>query len=332
MGPEETARLCELVQTAVAARRRLESEDGIGRRLSHRLISDIRAGDVAEQRLVRGHERLVTYLVGKICRQMAGAHVDPGDALQAGWFGFIDGIRRYDPGRKVALSTFVNYYIREQVLKVFRDAPQLSGAYGGDLHVMLRQYADYLERMNGRPPHADELSELWNRATVARYLSIEAGRPGAANLEPDQLRERAEHTVRSRGLWLTPERVSQVMARNEQMESLHRPLGDDERGATAADLVTSGLSAEDEVLGAVERAEQDRAIDAALARLGSQGGEDLAFLLTHHFGLKGNPPESIEVVAAAMGIHPQRAKQRLEYALIRLRTSAELRQLLVGAS
>lgn len=336
MGTEETARLCEVVQQAVAARRRLENDAELPRRLRNQLTSDVRAGDIAELWLVRGHERLVTYLVGKLSRQMQATRVEAADALQAGWVGFIDAIRRYDPARGVALSTFVNYYIKEQVLKVFRDAPGLSGAHGGDLFVAVRQYADYLERHEGRPPGAAELSELWNRATVARYCAIEAGRPGGEDLSPEEIRELAEATVRRRGLWLTPERMAQVLLRNELTESLDRPLGDDERGSFGADLLTSGVSAEDEVVAADERAAAEKAqaaaIEAALGRLEDLGGKDLAYLVIHHFGLSGNPPESIEVVAAAMGIHPQQAKRQLEYALVRLRSSADLRQLMVEAS
>jgi RNA polymerase primary sigma factor len=324
----ETAALCRRVRQGIQAQQALQEGAGrFGRRDRDRLERIVNAGRWAEATLLRKHARLVSYLVAKVSRELPGARVEADDALQAGSLGFLEAIRRFDPDRGVRLSTFAAYYVRELVLRLHRDAPMLSGAYGGDLFVGLKRYAEYLETSLGRPPTPEELSQLWNQAIVARYSVIESGKPGGQGLSEEQLEEKATRIVRNRGLWLGPDRVAQIMGRSQVPISLEASTYETDGKTSIAETVTTGRSAEDDIVDAEYQASLEKACATVLQHLASIS-ENMASVVIWFFGLQNNPPLPIPLIAETLGVSAGEVKRMLDQALEMMASYKELREMI----
>lgn len=77
------------------------------RRLRH-LVLD---GERALLELVEGNLRLVVHVARRFYRDGAYHHLEFHDLLQSGVRGLVEGLERFDPRRKVRLSTYVYYWI-----------------------------------------------------------------------------------------------------------------------------------------------------------------------------------------------------------------------------
>lgn len=320
--------LCRSVQLGLQAAKALEAlPDNADQRHRTRLEHAVKTGRAAQDQLVRQNMRLIMVLVTKLSPRIRGNRIDFDDALQAGAIGFLAGVERYDPERPTRLSTFVAFHIREALLRLHRDAPLLSGAYGGDLYIQIKDYHDYLETALGRKPNYDELADLWNRAIVARYITIEGGRRYAENVSEDELRERALKTVRSRGLWLTPEHVGAILVRNESVVSLNAPVVLNDGGSAT---IGDQIPVMSEIDGAeIAESDQDHAgalsaaIGAVLQRLQAHD-ENLPTIIAWHYGLNGVQPMDIAQIAAALNLKQTKVKSLLAVGLEMMASYREL--------
>ncbi|MHB1784275.1 MAG: sigma-70 family RNA polymerase sigma factor [Acidimicrobiales bacterium] len=329
---ERTAELCRLSDIGAKSRIALGSSAKHSERARRAYEEAIAAGFDAERQLVEGHFPLVARLVSISASGLYSVRVERDDLLQVGLAAFLRACRRFDPGRGTKLSTFVAYYIKEAVRDAYTASSDFSGAYGGDLAVALRPYVLWLEEDLGRHPRPEEIAAAWNDAVVTRYSAGVTSTPGWKDASSAEIRTEAERRVRSRGLLLNPEWVSQILRRNESMVRIDPQL--DETGAAFGSVAHP--SAEEEAL---ERIDEEHARTLQAERLEAVGKalEELLPLIERQvvvllFGLGGARPMTQDQVAKHFGIRDGRGVAGvLASALSRLAGSELLQQLAGGA-
>lgn len=327
--------LCRQVRHGVAAQKELEERSKSGTALDPKtartLEGAVRAARYAEAALVRENMALIVSLATKISRRVPGVRVERDDVLQAATLGFLIGLRHFDPDKGFRLSTFVAFHVKEYVLRLYRDAPIVSGSYGGELAVGLRRLIAAIELETGSTPTAEQLAEAWNHAMTLRFAAMAAGAYEAQygeEVEYDEALERGRNRVVERGIMLTPERVRAVLARAQGAESLDRPWHGDEDDATLADAVSDGVSAEDAAAARIESDERRHQIAEMFERIGTNPHTKFALeLLTRRFGLGGRPPESVEEIARSHKKSVAEVNEMLEHALTLLRQVPDVIQM-----
>jgi RNA polymerase nonessential primary-like sigma factor len=113
-------------------------------------------------------------------------------------------------------------------------------------------------------------------------------------------------------------RLDDDLARIEmlaQLESMDRPIGDGLD--TLGTLVACDDEAPDDA--AERRVTSDR-VDALLEHLDKTS----AYAVAARFGLRGHDPATFATIAAELGVTPQAVRRRVERAMVKLRTHAEL--------
>lgn len=329
---ERTAELCRLSGVGAKARIALGSSATHSARARRSYEEAIAAGHEAERQLVEGHFPLVARLVSIASSGLYSARVERDDLLQVGLAAFLRACQRFDPGRGTKLSTFAAYYVKEAVRDTYSASSDFSGSYGGDLAVALRPYVVWLEEDLGRRPRPEEITAAWNDAVVTRYSAGVTSTPEWQHASPVEIRTEAERRVRSRGLLLNPEWVSQILRRNEAMVRIDPQL--DETGAAFGS--SAHPSAEEEALELLEAEEQVKhqqekleAVTQALEELLPATERQVVILL---FGLGGRQPMTQDQVAKYFGIRDGRGVAGvLASALSRLAGSELLQQLAGGA-
>lgn len=317
----ESGDLCLIYQRGLEAERRIAKGEFSSERERGGLEAIASAGRRAARKLTTDNFGLILKLVDLSCYGLVDGRVPSDDLIQCGVLGFRQGCSRFDPSRGIQLSTFVQYWIREAVRNAYRDDAGISGIHGGDLAISLKGYSDFLEREQGsaRP---EEVADLWNSTTVARYAAILAAKPSNAGVDDETIAARAESLVRRRGLWLTPERVLDAQRRLTQVASLDAPTEED--GETVGELITTGESVEDSVIDALDAAKREEEVEEALASALDQRSY---LVVRMYFGLGLPSGMTHGEIAREMNITPAAAKRALEAALIALREHPALRAL-----
>ncbi|MHB1783099.1 MAG: sigma-70 RNA polymerase sigma factor region 4 domain-containing protein, partial [Acidimicrobiales bacterium] len=181
-------------------------------------------------------------------------------------------------------------------------------------------------------PRPEEIAAAWNDAVVTRYSAGVTSTPGWKDASSAEIRTEAERRVRSRGLLLNPEWVSQILRRNESMVRIDPQL--DETGAAFGSVAHP--SAEDEALERIDE-EQARTLQAERLEAVEKALEELLPLIERQvvvllFGLGGARAMTQDQVAKHFGIRDGRGVARvLASALSRLAGSELLQQLAGGA-
>ncbi len=152
----------------------------------------------------------------------------------------------------------------------------------------------------------------WIRQSIQRGLEASAGTIRIPGHRTRELRTAMAATVTS-GSRLDDDLAMIDML--SQLESMDRPIGDGPD--TLGTLVASGDEGPDET---AERRIEREHVDALLEHL-----DDIsAFAVAARFGLRGRAPATYATIADELGVTPQAVRRRVERAIVKLRTHAEL--------
>ena len=161
-----------------------------------------RAGQRAYEKLIKCNLRLVVSVAKKFSGRMRRSEML--DLVQEGNLGLAHGIKKFDPERGYALSTYVYWWIRQSVSR----------------------YLSCSDRVIRLPSHAVEmLAKL--RAWTPKFQEIHGRRPS--------IEECAEYCKTS------PERLQIYIDHGNDSISLDNKCGKDADGSTLLELMTDGI-------------------------------------------------------------------------------------------
>ena len=161
----------------------------------------VKVGQRAYHKLINCNLRLVVTIAKRYAPH--ARRTEMFDIVQEGNMGLAHGIKKFDPERGYALSTYVYWWIRQSITR----------------------YLSCNDRMIRLPSHAVEMmSKL--RAWKPKFYAIHGRYP---NLE-----ESAEHCK------TTPERLRDYLERSEDAMSLDRVLNNTDGDVTLMDGITDG--------------------------------------------------------------------------------------------
>ena len=161
-----------------------------------------RAGQRAYEKLIKCNLRLVVSVAKKFSGRMKRSEML--DLVQEGNLGLAHGIKKFDPERGYALSTYVYWWIRQSVSR----------------------YLSCSDRVIRLPSHAVEmLAKL--RAWTPKFQEIHGRRPS--------IEECAEYCKTS------PERLQIYIDHGNDSISLDNKCGKDSDGSTLIELMTDGI-------------------------------------------------------------------------------------------
>ena len=149
--------LTEAVKRGRMAQRKLQTGKSIGKIQAKKLQESIEAGRSAREDLVRANARLVI----SIAKRYQNLGLPLMDLIQEGNIGLMRAIDRFEPSRRLRLSTYATWWVRQAINRAVANqgrAIRLPAYLQDRLHKMYRVSQD-LEQTLGRTPNDDELAD-----------------------------------------------------------------------------------------------------------------------------------------------------------------------------
>ena len=119
----------------------------------------IKVGKRAYQKLINCNLRLVVSIAKRYT--LRSRRTEMFDIVQEGNIGLAHGIKKFDPERGYALSTYVYWWIRQAISRYlsYNDRMIRIPSHAGEILMKLRQWAPQFELSHGRPPTLEESAE-----------------------------------------------------------------------------------------------------------------------------------------------------------------------------
>jgi RNA polymerase nonessential primary-like sigma factor len=234
-------------------------------------------GQRAYQKLINCNLRLVVSIAKRYVPRARRTELF--DIVQEGNIGLAHGVKKFDPERGYALSTYVYWWIRQAITR----------------------YLSYHDRMIRLPSHAVEmLAKLRN--WKPQFLGIHGRLP--------TLEECAEYCN------TTPKRLRDYLERGEDCLSLDRAIMQVDSDVLLIDSITDA-----DALHPMERLDTLLSGDAVDRLLATLDPTD-RIIVERVFAVNGGEPETYLKVAKDLGMSRERARQRCQRALTKLRCVA----------
>lgn len=237
-----------------------------------------RAGKRAYHKLINCNLRLVVSVAKRYTPHARRTEIF--DIVQEGNMGLAHGIKKFDPERGYALSTYVYWWIRQSITR----------------------YLSCHDRMIRLPSHAVEtLSKI--RAWKPKFY-LEFGRYPTID-------ECAEYCK------VTPAKVRDYLERSDDCLSLDKVLNNTDGDVTLLDGITDG----------------EHPMDQLDTLLNGDEAQELLFKLDDTdraiiegvFALNGGEPKTYTKISKELGVSRERARQRAQRALRKMRVMANQR-------
>jgi RNA polymerase primary sigma factor len=154
---EHERTLTMAVKRGRMANRKLQASKSIGKTQAKKLQDSIEAGRTARDELVRANARLVI----SIAKRYQNLGLPLMDLIQEGNIGLMRAIDRFEPSRRLRLSTYATWWVRQAINRAVANqgrAIRLPAYLQDRLHKMYRVSQD-LEQTLGRMPNDDELAD-----------------------------------------------------------------------------------------------------------------------------------------------------------------------------
>lgn len=122
----------------------------------------IKTGERAYQKLINCNLRLVVSIAKRYT--LRSKRTEMFDIVQEGNIGLAHGIKKFDPERGYALSTYVYWWIRQSISRYLSHHDRMIRipSHAGEILTKLRQWAPEFELAHGRPPTLEESAEYCN--------------------------------------------------------------------------------------------------------------------------------------------------------------------------
>lgn len=129
---------------------------------------EIKVGKRAYQKLINCNLRLVVSIAKRYT--LRSRRTEMFDIVQEGNIGLAHGIKKFDPERGYALSTYVYWWVRQAISRYlsYHDRMIRIPSHAGEILTKLRQWAPQFELSHGRRPTLEESAEYC--ATTPRRL------------------------------------------------------------------------------------------------------------------------------------------------------------------
>lgn len=156
LSPEQEQNLAKLVQNGRAAQDRLDGEE-YAEDEYEALQAVIDMAEEARMELILANTRLVV----SIAKAYQGRGLPLADLIQEGNLGLLKAVDRFDPTRKVRLSTYATWWIRQSITRA-------AGNHGRTIRLpinqgqrwgRIRRTADELSQALGREPTMEEIAK-----------------------------------------------------------------------------------------------------------------------------------------------------------------------------
>jgi RNA polymerase sigma factor (sigma-70 family) len=120
---------------------------------------EIKTGKRAYQKLINCNLRLVVSIAKRYT--LRSRRTEMFDIVQEGNIGLAHGIKKFDPERGYALSTYVYWWVRQSISRYlsYHDRMIRIPSHAGETLAKLRQWAPQFELAHGRPPTLEESAE-----------------------------------------------------------------------------------------------------------------------------------------------------------------------------
>jgi RNA polymerase sigma factor (sigma-70 family) len=120
---------------------------------------EIKAGKRAYQKLINCNLRLVVSIAKRYT--LRSKRTEMFDIVQEGNIGLAHGIKKFDPERGYALSTYVYWWVRQSISRYlsYHDRMIRIPSHAGEILTKLRQWRPQFELSHGRPPTLEESAE-----------------------------------------------------------------------------------------------------------------------------------------------------------------------------
>jgi len=120
---------------------------------------EIKAGKRAYQKLINCNLRLVVSIAKRYT--LRSKRTEMFDIVQEGNIGLAHGIKKFDPERGYALSTYVYWWVRQSISRYlsYHDRMIRIPSHAGEILTKLRQWRPQVELSHGRPPTLEESAE-----------------------------------------------------------------------------------------------------------------------------------------------------------------------------
>ena len=238
-------------------------------------LRQVKQGQKAYHKLINCNLRLVVSIAKRYTPH--ARRTEMFDIVQEGNMGLAHGIKKYDPERGYALSTYVYWWIRQSITR----------------------YLSCNDRMIRLPSHAVELlSKL--RAWKPKFFASHGRYP--------TLEESADYCK------IKPERLLDYLERADDALSLDRVVNGTDNDVTLIEGITDGEHPMDKL-------DMLMSADEVLELL-SQLEETDRKVIEGVYGLDGREPKTYTKLGKELGISRERARQRCQRALARLRLIA----------
>lgn len=230
---EQEQSLARMVQAGKQAQDRLENET-----LSdddYEMLQDVSMmGEEARRELILANTRLVV----SIAKAYQGRGLPLADLIQEGNLGLLKAVDRFDPTRKVRLSTYATWWIRQSITRA-------AGNHGRTIRLpinqgqrwgRIRRAADALSQELGREPTTKEiaaaseftveqieqtLSVVQEPVRIDELVGEESERPFAELIEGDNSTQPEEATAQSLLLYAIENLMTALPPREARIISLH---------------------------------------------------------------------------------------------------------------
>ena len=235
----------------------------------------VKVGERAYHKLINCNLRLVVSIAKRYTPHARRTELF--DIVQEGNMGLAHGIKKFDPERGYALSTYVYWWIRQSITR----------------------YLSCNDRMIRLPSHAVELlSKI--RAWKPKFFACHGRYP--------TLDELADYCK------IKPERLRDYLERADDALSLDRVVNGTDNDVTLIEGITDGEHP-------MDRLHTLMSADEVMDLL-SQLEETDRKLIEGVFGFDGGEPKTYTRMAKELNISRERARQRCQRALARLRVIA----------
>lgn len=273
--PDEEVTLARRIKAGIAVEQSAAAVDGSRMTEEQRRI--VREGKAATTQFIEANLRLVVSVAKKYVQGRAS--FDLQDLVQAGTFGLIRAVQKFDHTLGFKFSTYATWWIRQSIQRAVADCDRIIRlpVHIHEKLLRVRREAARLENSRGRPPTIEELAETTG--------------------------------------FSAPE-VQFLKDVSSEILSLDQPIGDEDHGSLGDFVSAKSAGPVEEVMHVIGREEIDRVL-ATLSerertiislRFGLTGEDPLTLEeIGRRFGLTRERIRQIEAQSLAKLRHPARA-------------------------